>query len=655
MRWSRRVARGEEGTSLVLALAFMTLFGVFAGLLAQFGAESFKTTSAVRDQRAAVYGAEGAVDTAIDYLRNNTSFGTNGGTCPSVYLPTPSGHTNAYASCTGQVPAVGGVNASLPSQALLTTATGSEDGITVGSVLGLFPGGFDVNGGVFSNSDIQANQSFFGPDVLDAGSNPVSARGSCTGTIRGNPVTCNLGSGSSHPEGNDPNYPSPLSSVPTHRTVPACPSSGNKVISFSPGFYDDEAGLNSLTTGGCHNAVLWFQPGAYYFDFDWRSGDTSATWTIDDATVDVVGGTPKGWSPTNATRPSIPSPGACKTDTDADPNDGIQFVFGGDSRMQGILADIELCATPDANGRELAIYGQKTGALTPTTTTVDPPSGSAGYTSLSSWPTPSSNALISPTDATITTSSTVTRNGSASITARGYPTSSFPTLADFGSVTMKIAHRESLPSNVSSLTATVTANGTACPAINLTPSANGSTDRVETFTGSQLSCINDLSDLSNLTVKYTGKVSNKSGAQSTFSLNGVEFSVTYTPPALRAESGCITQVGSGGCDLVLLSSSFNGAFYVNGTVYAPLARFDLEFGLSTRVQLSRGTIVRSIGLWDPPADSSTTPIISVPASGRTVTFVGYVDSTRRVRAVVNFVDNPTPGAQVDVTSWSVTR
>jgi hypothetical protein len=642
-----RVARGEQGTSLVLALAFMSLFGVFAAVLAQFGAESFKTVSSVRDQRASVYAAEGAVDTAIDYVRSNASLGQNGGSCLTNFgFPSAAGHT-ITASCTGQVPANGGSSATLPSNALLTTATGSEDGITAYG----FGSSLDVNGGVFSNSDIS---TLFAN--VNAGSNPLTARGSCSAGQIGNPVACNVGSGG-HPEGNDPNYPSPLSSVPAHQTVPACPSSGNKVITFTPGFYDDLNGLNNLTDNGspggaCHNAVLWFQPGTYYFDFDWRAAQTAHQWNINDNTINVVGGTPKGWSPTAPSRPTIPTPGACKVDTDPTPNTGVQWVFGADSNIQALWGNVELCATPDANGRELAIYGQKTGSLSPTTTTIDPPAGSAGYTALSSWPAPASSALTS-LDKVYTTSSSIGKNGSASITTRGYPTSAFPAIADFGSVTMTLRHKESSPSNVSGLTATVTANGTACPAVSL--GASSSSDTTVQIPGSSLPCINDLSDLSNLTVKYTGTVSNKNGASSTFSLDGIEFAVTYTTPALRAESGCVTQVGAGSCDLVLLTSVFVGNFYVNGTVYAPLARFTLELGFTTRVQFSRGVVLRSIVLYDVPFTSSTTPTFSVPPSGRTVVFVGNVDSTRRVRAVVNYTDTPTVGAAVDVTGWSVTR
>lgn len=666
LRW----ARGEEGTSLILALAFITMFGVFAALLAQFGAESFKTTTAVRDRRAGVYAAEGAVDTAIDSVRTNTGMGTNGGSCfgvgstPSLSLGTVASHA-ITATCTGQASAVGGVNASLPSQALLTTATGSEDGVTV------YGGTVKIDGGIFSNSGVTVVGG-----ALDTGSSPLTARGACNNyfaiyswmTISGNPVTCNVGAGG-HPEGNDPNYPSPLSALPAYQPVPSCPASGNKVITFNPGFYDDDVALNRLTydtstNDSCHNAVLWFKPGQYYFDFDWRSGDSSHTWLINDSTVHIVGGNPKGWSPTNPTPPTIPSPvngsnggGACMTESDG-ATTGVQFVFGADSNIAGWTGNIELCAAPDANGRELAIYGQKTGSLTPTTTVLDPPSGSAGYTSLTNWPAPPNTALTSPIDHSYATSSPVGRNSLASITLRGYPTSGLPSIADFSSVTMKIVHHESNTSRVSSLSALVTANGQACATLALTPSA---TDKTETFTGAQLSCINDLSDLSNLTVKYTGTTPNTSGSNPTLSLDGIEFTVNYTPAAVRAESGCVTipTNQSGDCDLIALSTNFTGSFFVNGTVYAPLARFTLELGgafsgSSTRVQFTRGAVLRAVVLWDgsfPPAAPPTT--MSIPPSGRTVTFIGYVDGTRRVRAVVNFVDNPNPGAQVDVTGWSV--
>jgi hypothetical protein len=655
LRW----ARGEDGTSLVLALAFITMFGVFAALLAQFGAESFKTTAAVRDQRALVYAAEGAVDTAIDSVRTNTGMGQNGGPCfgvgstPSLGLGTVAGHA-VTATCTGQVSAVGGVNATLPSQALLTTATGSEDGVTV---LG---GTVKMDGGIFSNSGVTVVGG-----ALDTGSSPLTARGSCNNyfaiypwmTITGNPVTCDVGAGG-HTEGNDPNYPSPLSSVPTHQNVPSCPATGNKVITFNPGFYDDDVALNALTydtstNDSCHNAVLWFKPGQYYFDFDWRSGDSSHTWVIDDSSINIVGGTPKNWSPTNPTRPTIPLPngsgdsGSCKSEKDAAPNTGVQFVFGGDSNVAGWTGNIELCATPDAAGRELAIYGQKTGSLAPTTTVLDPPSGSAGYTSLTNWPAPANAlALTNPGDHIYATSSPVGRNSSASITVRGYPTSGLPAVADFSSVTMKIVHHESNTSRVSSLSALVTANGQACGSLALTPST---TDKTETFTGSQLSCINDLSDLNNLTVKYTGTTPNTSGSNPTFSIDGIEFSVTYTAPTLRAESGCVTIPSnqSGDCDLIALSTNFTGSFFVNGTVYAPLARFTLELGgafsgASTRVQFTRGAVLRAVILWDgafPPAAPPTT--MSIPPSGRTAEFVGRIDGIRMVLAVFNFVDNTT--------------
>jgi hypothetical protein len=217
-----RQARDERGTSLVIALAFMTLFGVGSAMLAQFGAVSFQTVKSVRDQRASVYAAQGAVDTAIGYVRGNSSLGTLGGPCLNpLPMPAAAGHS-IDATCTGQAPAGGGggsSGASFPSQALLTMATGSEVGINVGS---FFAGTTHFGGPVFSNSGISANQ-IFGQGALDTGTFPVTARGACTGTITGTPVTCNVGAGG-HPEGNDPNYPSPVSTIPAHQNVPACPA-----------------------------------------------------------------------------------------------------------------------------------------------------------------------------------------------------------------------------------------------------------------------------------------------------------------------------------------------------------------------------------------------------------------------------------------------
>jgi hypothetical protein len=164
-------------------------------------------------------------------------------------------------------------------------------------------------------------------------------------------------------------------------------------------------------------------------------------------------------------------------------------------------------------------------------------------------------------------------------------------------------------------------------------------------------------------VAYKGQLIGTGSGTPTSALNldGIEVVVNYTPPALRAQFGCILVPGgflaqsSGACSMVALTSLFGGSFYLNGTVYAPLARLDLELTFSTKVQATRGMIVRAVGLWDPPGISQINTNISVPPALRSVVFLGRVDGVRRVRAVVDFTDTPAPGSQAVVAAWSVSR
>jgi hypothetical protein len=149
---------------------------------------------------------------------------------------------------------------------------------------------------------------------------------------------------------------------------------------------------------------------------------------------------------------------------------------------------------------------------------------------------------------------------------------------------------------------------------------------------------------------YAAQLAASGNPSATLDLDGLEPVVTYTPPALRAETGCVTTVG--GCTLVTVTSKF-ASFYSSGTVYAPLATFDFDLQNTTGLQVQRGMIVRSITLRNPPATNPPVPSMSVPAPGRSVVFIGEVDRLRRVRAVVNFSDTPTVGSHATVTNWSV--
>jgi hypothetical protein len=155
------------------------------------------------------------------------------------------------------------------------------------------------------------------------------------------------------PTGVDPGYPASVSTRPATQTVPAC-TNGNHTVQMLPGTYTNAAALNALS--GCDNNLIWFTPGTYYFEFS----AANPIWTIGsgDKGIQFVGGTPRGWVYAGANaRPTTPLPGSCKTPTDAVPNDGVQFIFGGLSQMRLSKGQIEVCAQPSLVQQQIAIFG----------------------------------------------------------------------------------------------------------------------------------------------------------------------------------------------------------------------------------------------------------------------------------------------------------
>jgi hypothetical protein len=80
-------------------------------------------------------------------------------------------------------------------------------------------------------------------------------------------------------------------------TCPAAdPATGYRLVKFgvpagfTAGAFTDANVLNNLMGGACPNAVFWFQPGAYYFDFGNASGGHE--WIVNDTTTRLVGGQP---------------------------------------------------------------------------------------------------------------------------------------------------------------------------------------------------------------------------------------------------------------------------------------------------------------------------------------------------------------------------
>lgn len=71
-------ARDEDGQVLLLALGFLLFFGLVIGAMLSFATASVLGTQRLREQRATVYAADGAIDAAIQIARSDTGVGAYG-------------------------------------------------------------------------------------------------------------------------------------------------------------------------------------------------------------------------------------------------------------------------------------------------------------------------------------------------------------------------------------------------------------------------------------------------------------------------------------------------------------------------------------------------------------------------------------------------
>jgi hypothetical protein len=70
--------RDEDGQVLILALGFLLFFGLVIGAMLTFAGASVLGTQRLREQRASVYAADGAIDAAIQVARSDTGVGAYG-------------------------------------------------------------------------------------------------------------------------------------------------------------------------------------------------------------------------------------------------------------------------------------------------------------------------------------------------------------------------------------------------------------------------------------------------------------------------------------------------------------------------------------------------------------------------------------------------
>lgn len=637
-----RRLQDDRGAMLVIAMVVVTTIALVVGTLLTRSDGSVRATVALRQVAGAAYAADGAAQVAINdlrtgYHRGNAEpagwvytnkigtgcFGYNADGSTVDTLPLPSfypasdssgqGPTSAYVTCTpeddtgeqGSVVPI--TNANKPGNAILTLGGGGESGFTFktnGS-----GGAFRVRGGIWSNSTIvrDNNGTLESTESIraHAGCSPASAMSAPV-------VSCSAGTVP------DPGYASDIDllgggAVPPLRTPPSTCSSGTATL--QPGYYDDAGKLNALTPNGGSNCTVRLLPGTYYFDFH-NNGAGSydlGTTTGSAHTWSVLSGTVLGGTLTSDTT----VPGRCVSPIDDAHADGVQLVFGGDSRIvvdKG--ATMEVCGSYRADRPPIAIYGQRTGAATTSTL--------AGPTALTATGTPTvtagtftgaTAANLQSADGDQTTNANLavwTRGNTGGTTATGSitmtgfaPPTPLPQGTILTGARVKVTHRMTAGSD--SLTLTPDA-GPGLSSVTLPARTTLGTDEVDlSSAGNWAAFAKAVHDngFSGASLTFDASLNKNQTAQ----LDAVRLELTYALPALRAQTGSVAAPGG---DPVVTALGNSTLFYVQGTTYAPLASLNLQLNNISESVFRFGVIARSLSVFETGSFAYPGAVIELP-------------------------------------------
>lgn len=630
--------RGDEGVSLVIAIAFVLGVGLVSGSLLTYSATAIRSEGFTLAAQQNASDVAGGLQAAVNDVRNSDYFNnvdlgqqcfTAGGAGSMVKLYPASGAngTPVTVTCTPDPGsgAVGGLvpvnDTNKPSVALLTLGTSpSETGLLKqgNSVL-------KIRGSVYSNSTIgTANGTDCAetPQPPAAGANcseiyvegaAVIAEEECEGRIVAS------GTGGKHCDtgthaviGNDPAtlYPSAYTAPATGltpRTLPSC-SAGSRLVTFEPGYYDDAVGLSELTTGAqaCKNHTFWFQPGVYYFDFHNAEmptkgspvvPDGSNVWTIDDSSSSVIGGTRRGWTTDASIAPD--RPGACVSPLTSTTASGVQFVFGGDSQVYMRNGYVELCGTWYSNKPPITLYGAKSAIGTSTTATLVPSHisshGAPSFTGLNPV-----SAVGSSTDGDAGPVVTgVGKNETAVLDVTEFSGLSAPVeeRAVLQSAVLRVRHGERGANAGTNLRVSLTPNRTGAEPITrdlvATPGAaltfSEQSFDLTSALASELYAFGLSGNASPFTAAVTLSV-DSAGQSVDEQVDYVSLELEWMPIGVRAQSGCVTAVN--GCSVIGTNPQGNKELYILGTGYLPRAKVDLTLNNISSQVFRCGLVVR---------------------------------------------------------------
>jgi hypothetical protein len=476
-----------------------------------------------------------------------------------------------------------------PDNAILTVGRiPGEDGISVDQPA---DSTLRIRGDVFSNSSVDVSAG-----VLSA-TGSVSARGLCSGTLLGTAL-CSLGLGSL-PAGDDPGYSSTLTSAPVHRDLPAC-TTANSVVTFLPGYYDDAVGLSRMMKGdsSCHGSTWWFKPGSYYFDFHNTTNpllDTgSHVWTIDDG--NLVAGTPVNAAGSPVAAPPVPAviPGSCASPLTG-ATGGVQFVFGGDSRLEVGGGRAELCGSYSSSSPPVALYGLTAGVAAVTDRTGTDALKPTSVSLLSPFLLTATPSRLSTVDGVAATWKSTKAADSAVLPMSGFAAGTVPAGSVLESAALEITHRHKDVASTDKLDVSLDVGSGTPLTVSAVGLPGGSAYGTETLpldearTGSLAAAIY-AGTFTGASLTLTAGLAAKDDVED---IDAVRLELSYTPPALRKASGCIVDGpydGSGtGCALVRAT----GRFAVAGSIYAPDGVVDLTIG-SDGTGFRAGAVIRAL-------------------------------------------------------------
>lgn len=686
-----RRARDDTGASMLMALGLTMFLGLMIGSLLTYSAAGLRTGKATDSGTTNTYDLDGALKTAVNQIRNSDYNNDEGATlCPDLDVPasdgTPIRVTCAPATTSGgSSERVAITTANRPGQAVLTLGTKvGETGI--GQESGT---AFPVQGKVFSAGPISA-----GAGSLESIDSAIVAKGSCTGTVISRdasgevvPTVCDAPA-TGFPA--DPAYARPTSGL-TYRALPVCDASST--VEFLPGYYDDAVGLSDMMdgVGPCAGKTFLFTANAttvgyYYFDFHNGEGGGlptgSRVWTINDPDAEVIGGTPQGWVP-DVSAPAVP--GACISPLTSTTNKGVQFIFGGDSRIRLTAGGLEVCGQY-ATTPPFAMFGTVSGSDTVTSSTLV--TNGLG-TNPTAGPEFTNPARITTTD-NIAATALVDASANTAVTASvvvDLPVTAIPAGSVLTSAKLYIVHRDN---NADSTSRLALLQVSAAPLRAGAPALTG-VPQPKTYVDGPAGTVyhSDILDvLPSLAAEmhdypFVGlRVRYDAGAVFpnvvTENLDSIKLILSYKKAAVRGQAVAITGVNGvastvncvgafPGCPL-LETDAGRTELSLQGTLYAPLATVNLRLTNAPAVLIRSGIVVRSLRTAVTPEPDFTGPLIEIPtvstgAQSLDVYFRAYVAGKVLATARVRFAtagtfpaDPPTPGRRnITVVSWTIRR